>query len=359
MRLASLALCIGLLATSAVADPGTLVVLNKSEATASVIDEATGSELFRLETGAGPHEVAVSPDGRWAVVADYGPGQTPGHTLSVLDLQGRERTAVIELGNHTRPHGIVFTPDGSRVVVTTEGSMRVLAVDLESQEIVASLPTRAQISHMVVLTPTGRAAFVTNIGSGTVTVLDLEHREYVADVRTGAGTEGIDISPDGKEVWVTNRDDDTISIIDTRVLSVTQTLPCGSFPIRCKFTPDGSRVLVSCARSGEVAVFDAQARQQIDRIKIELKAEAQDGRVFGNAFGDSPVPIGILIPPDGDTAYVANAGADAIAVIDLATLKVTGIVKAGREPDGMAWSRLVLTTDDAPGRPGSTVEAGS
>jgi len=47
---------------------GTLIVLNKAEASASLIDLASGEEILRLETGVGPHEVAVSPDGKTAVV---------------------------------------------------------------------------------------------------------------------------------------------------------------------------------------------------------------------------------------------------------------------------------------------------
>ena len=65
--------------------PGRLVVLNKAEATASLIDLASGEIVATMDTGDGPHEVSVHPDGRWAVAADYG-GQQAGATLSVLDL---------------------------------------------------------------------------------------------------------------------------------------------------------------------------------------------------------------------------------------------------------------------------------
>ena len=47
---------------------GTLVVLNKTEATASLIDLASGRVHATLPTGDGPHEAAVSPDGRTALV---------------------------------------------------------------------------------------------------------------------------------------------------------------------------------------------------------------------------------------------------------------------------------------------------
>src|SRR5678809_1370978 len=50
----------------------TLVVLNKSDATASLIDLAKGTAVATLPTGQAPHEVDVSPDGKRALVANYG-----------------------------------------------------------------------------------------------------------------------------------------------------------------------------------------------------------------------------------------------------------------------------------------------
>ena len=114
----SLAVLLGVFAigAAATAEPatglaGTLVVLNKAEASASLIDCATGREIARLPTGKGPHEVAISPDGKTAVVGDYGQRE-PGSTLTVIDLPGRRVVKTIDLGDHHRPHGIEFLPDG-------------------------------------------------------------------------------------------------------------------------------------------------------------------------------------------------------------------------------------------------------
>ena len=56
----ALALTLG---ASEASKAATLIVVNKSDATASLIDLASGRVLVTLPTGAGPHEVAVSPDG--------------------------------------------------------------------------------------------------------------------------------------------------------------------------------------------------------------------------------------------------------------------------------------------------------
>jgi YVTN family beta-propeller protein len=126
-------------------------------------------------------------------------------------------------------------------------------------------------------------------------------------------------------------------VVDAASLTVVATLPSASFPIRVKLTPDGKRALVSNAKAGDVAVFDAVARRELARIKMPLTAVSGDGRVL--PFPGT-VPIGIVVTPDGSRAFVAHANADAVAVVDLATLAMTGSLKAGKEPDGMAYSPL-------------------
>src|SRR5262245_21917990 len=97
---------------------GTLVVTNKTPSTATIIDVATGKALATLPTGNNPHEVVISKDGRTAVVTDYGTGSTP--TLTVIDVPGKRVARTISLGQYTAPHGIVFLPGDSLVIVTSE-----------------------------------------------------------------------------------------------------------------------------------------------------------------------------------------------------------------------------------------------
>src|SRR5215813_10907592 len=66
-----------------------LLVLNKNDATLSIIDPASGKTLGTVPTGEAPHELAVSTDGKLAFVANYG-AQTPGNTISVIDLATRK-----------------------------------------------------------------------------------------------------------------------------------------------------------------------------------------------------------------------------------------------------------------------------
>ncbi len=321
---------------------GTLIVLNKSEASASLIDLASGVEMKRVPTGVGPHEVAVSPDGKTAVVANYGEGQ-PGQTLSVIDLTTGTLTKMIDLEKYRRPHGIVFLPDGERVVVTAEAEQMLLVVHVGKGEVERAIGTEARVSHMAALSPDATRAFVANIGSHSMTVIDLEKGERLGQVSTGPEAEGIDVSPDGSQVWVSNRRGNTVSVVDAKSLDVIATLDSPTFPIRLKFTPDGARVLVSNANSGDVAVFDARERREIRRIHMNEKpVDDTSDRLFTDQFGNSPVPVGILVLPGGTHAFVANTNADIVTVLDLRSMSISGRLKAGKQPDGLGYTPVTL-----------------
>jgi YVTN family beta-propeller protein len=327
-----------LVATSSLA--GTLVVLNKSGASASLIDDETGKVVATVKTEAFPHEVAVSPDGRLAVGANYGNRENPGSTLTVIDIPAAKVIKTINLGKYQRPHGIQWLSDNKHVVVTVEANKALLKIDVAAGDIVTAVETGQETSHMVVVTPDGERAFVANIRSGSATAIDLENGKKLKDIVTGEGAEGIDVTPDGAFLWVTNRDADSVSVIDIATLEIVDTIDVETFPIRAKVTPDGKYVLVSCARSGDIAVIDAGTRKEVRRISFETEAKSTEGRLFGDQFGESSVPIGIVIRPDGKRAYVAHANADIISVIDLTTWKLEGVRTAGKEPDGMDYSKL-------------------
>ena len=314
---------------------GTLLVANKAEATLSFVDLASGEVVATVPTGTGPHEVAVSPDGGTAAVADYG-AQAGGSTLTVVDVPRARVVRTVELGEHTRPHGIAFLDD-RRVAVTTEGSGSLLLVDVEAGKVETAVPTGQRVSHMVALDPRRERAYVANIGSGSMTVVDLAAGAKVADVATGAGAEGIAVSPADGRVWVTNREADTVTAVDPESLEVVATLPSKEFPIRAEATPDGRWVLVSNAESGTLTVIDARAAAVARTVDLSMQPAGGDGRMFDD-FGASSVPIGIEIAPDGKTAWIAHANADAVQVVDLETWKPAGALTAGKEPDGMAHS---------------------
>jgi YVTN family beta-propeller protein len=309
----------------------TVVVVCKSDFQLALVDPATEKVLVKLPTGLGPHEVAVSPDGRTAYVSNFGrysvypAGDTAhdkaGNTITVIDLVDRRVKTTFDLGTHTGPHGMVVSHDGKLVWVTTETPQAVLELDSSSGKIQHVWNTTQDRSHMIVTTPSETKFYVTNTVSGSVSVIDRPTGEAKV-ISTGPGTEGIAISPDGKEVWAASRLDDKIEIISTATDKIVATfLSGGKGPKRMDFTPDGTQVWVTNPGSNQTTVFDARGRELVATLVL------------------SKSPSGVFISSDGKRAYITNAVANELTSIDVPTRKILGTMPIGTDPDGVAWSR--------------------
>jgi YVTN family beta-propeller protein len=136
----------------------------------------------------------------------------------------------------------------------------------------------------------------------------------------GRGSEGFDLTPDGKELWVANAQDSTISVIDVAARKVVRTLPSTGSANRLKITLDGKYVFVSDLSGNNLLAIDAASGREYKKIPLPGSSE------------------GLLMAPDGARAYTTLNSRDAVAVIDLKTMTVTGEVKTGRGPDGLAWA---------------------
>lgn len=298
-----------------------LLILNKADHALAIVDPSTGKVVARVGVGEGPHEVAVSADGHFAYVGNYGQ-QTPGNTLSVIDLPAQAELQRVDVTPLRRPHGMLFA--GGKLYFTAEMNRMIARYDPAADKIDWLFGTGQATTHMLVANADASLIFTANIGSNTVSAIERVAGAAAWNetaIPVGKGPEGIDWSPDGKEVWTATGGDGGVSIIDVASKKVTRTLNVGTKRTnRLKFTPDGKLVLLSDSQGDQLVVLDRATRKERARLKM--------GRS----------PEGILITPDGSRAYVAQEGANDVAVVDLKTLTVTGHISAGNGPDGMAWA---------------------
>lgn len=295
-----------------------LLVLNKGENTLAILDPQTLKILGRVPTGNSPHEVAASADGRFAYVANYGPGPEPGNSLSVIDLAAMKETRRVDLGGLRRPHGIVEA--GGKVYFTCETNRLIARYDPAADKVDWLMGTGQDTSHMLAVTPDQKKIYTANIRSASITSFDFSVQpSTITQIPIGPNPEGMDLSPGGKEVWTAHRNSGEISVVDTATRKVS-TFNVGGDPYRVKLTPDGKRALVSNPKDGELIVVDAVTCKEIKRIPVE------------------GMPAGITVSPDGKQAFVTTIQANGIAVINLESLSVTGKVETGKGPDGLAWA---------------------
>ncbi|HEY4228732.1 MAG TPA: cytochrome D1 domain-containing protein [Thermoanaerobaculia bacterium] len=313
-----------------------LYVVNKSDASLSLIDAGTGKSRAVVPIDKSSHEVELLTDGKAVAVSGYGTTAEPGRYVSLLDAATGKLITKIDIGEGSRPHGLKALSNG-RLLVTAEGKHELVVVDPQAGRVLSRYPTGRDVSHMVTASPDGRRAYVSSLAGGVVTVIDLATGKVVQNVETGKGAEGIDVTPDGREIWVANRGANTISVIEAKTLKVVFTIKASEFPIRVKLTPDGQRAVISFTGSGDVGIYDVATRTEKQRIPIGRDAvSGTETRVFARRFGKSPAPVGVLLSPDGKRAWVAATHADVIAVIDLEKGRVEDAWPTGKEPDGLA-----------------------
>lgn len=308
-----------------------LLVGNKSADTVWRLSTRDGRKVGEFPTGQGPHEIVVSADGRTALVSNYGAG-SPGNSLSVLDLATDKRVRRIDLGEHGRPHGMRFLPGDRRAAVTTEGSRKLLLVDVAGGRVEAAIDLGEGRGHMVAISGDGGVAYVTKIDAGTLSRVDLHKRIKTHEVVAGAGAEGVAVRPGRDEVWVSNREAGTITVHDPVTLAIRDTVQSPGFPIRVVFTADGGTALATNARAATLSVIDAE-RKRVERT-IPLSREKTEYRE--TMLGRAALPIGVIADPHRPRVYVAISGGDEIAVIDTGTWQVIDHWTTGREPDALA-----------------------
>jgi YVTN family beta-propeller protein len=305
---------------------GMLVVANQREHTALLIDPETRQELLKVTVGVNGHEVAVSPDSRFAYVPIYGnsgvgkPG-TDGATIDVVDLHERKLAATIDLGKPLRPHRAEFGPDGL-LYVTAELAKAVDVIDPATRKVIAEIPTGAIESHMIVISPDGQRAYTANVAAGSVSVLDLKQRALVTVIPVAKTVQRISISADGKRVFTHDQDTPRIAVIDTSTNKVASWISLPATVYSSSPTVDG-RKLLAASPSGKIFVID------LATAKLE------------ESF-DIPAALGeLLLTPDGKFAFVSCPQAGTIEVLDIPGHKLLQPIKLTQGVDGLAWAPAI------------------
>ena len=313
-------------ASSALGSTGQIFVSHAWSRRVFIIDVASG-EMTTLAAGiADAHEVAVSPDGRWGVAADFGDHmgnyKFDGHRLAIFDLRAKRLARVIELGSHLGPHDVVFHPTSpNRAFVTTQTTQHVVEVDVASGQVLGATETRAVGSHTMAVTADGRTAFTANEPEGSLSKLDLGARRFVAKYTIGPGpTEGIGVTPDGREVWMGFMKDGEVRVVDGTSGRLLATIKGFMTPARLTLSPDGSRAVVADGGCKRTQVVDVRSRKLLGHI---------DGLDEGMGVAK--------VLPDNRTAVVAVLDAKVVALVDLEDRRVLKKFDVGVRMDAAAW----------------------
>jgi YVTN family beta-propeller protein len=305
----------------AAAAPKAYVGLFKDDAVA-VIDIAQNKVVGTIPVPKGPHGLVITPDGRKVYVSSDG-----ATTVSVIDTGSDRVVASVEVGAY--PHGLAVSGDGRRVLVLGWGTNRMLVIDTATDRVITEVPVGQP--HNGTLSRDGSIAWVGSQQQGATALvrLDLTAGKETARVALDKTPRGLELSPDGKRMFFTLAGVDAIQVLDTTSNQVVAQVPVGASPHYAPFTPDGRWALAVVQGPGELAILDTSTNTVAGTVAV------------GKA------PHWSTSSSDGRTAYVTNEATNDVSVVDLAGRRVMATIAVGNAPRKIAV------------QPGATAAAGS
>ena len=174
----------------------------------------------------------------------------------------------------------------------------------------------------ILVSPDGMTVFVTSEVANMVHVVDAESESIRANIVAGNRPRRFAVPGGGDMLWVTNELSGSVSIIDLGAMEVSATIdflppgfrPEDVTPVGITTTADGSTAFVALGRANHVAVVDVASGEVEDYILVGSRA------------------WNTTLTRDESILYVANGLSDDISIIDVADRKVIKSVPVGRVP---------------------------
>jgi YVTN family beta-propeller protein len=272
--------------------PGTLYVSSEASGTVTAIDLGTNQVIATISAGKRPRGVQVSPDGKTVYVALSGsPNMGPG------------------LGEHEGPPADK-SADGIGVI------------DVATNKLVRKLPAGSDPEQFAVSHDSTRL-YVANEDTAELSVVDAQKGDVVKAIAVGTEPEGVAMSPDGTMAFVTSETNNRIDVVDTRSNTVLGTVAVGTRPRALAVSKDGRRAIVTLEDAAAVALIDPILRKVVKTVTLP---------------GDHVRPMGVVLSPDGRTAYVTTGRGRKLFALDADTCTEEWSLDVGDRPWGVAVS---------------------
>lgn len=206
-------------------DGTTLYVASEDTGRVMFMDANQGAIRSTLVVGGEPEGLAVSPDG--ALV--YATSEEDS-TIAVIDAAQPRVLSRIPVGE--RPRTIAFLPSGERAFVPGENDATLSVIDVRTSEVVGRtvIPGETVRPMGVVVSPTGGEVFVTTGRGGRLAKFDATTLALSDEAEVGERPWGVALSPDGRYVFTANGPSDDVTMLDTRSLDVVTRFKAGGRP---------------------------------------------------------------------------------------------------------------------------------
>jgi DNA-binding beta-propeller fold protein YncE len=265
-----------------------------------------------------PQAVAVTPDGKLAIVAaptryDYAAKKELfDNFVQVIDIEASPPKLIgkVDVGGHT--NGLSINREGTLLLAAAhDGSVKVLGIDGKNVKLLDQVKVGEKRLSGISFTHDGKAAIVAQRDENGAAVLSIDGMSVkltTEKISTGVTPYAVDVSSDGKWAVIGNTgvsgmfglvgrtvgDADVVTLVDVskRPFRAVQQISVLSTPEGVAISPDGRWIAVSCM-AGSNLTTDNVGRNKIGKLLLfEIKdgwatkaneiagAEAAQGVVF-------------------------------------------------------------------------------
>ena len=288
---------------------------------------ATGSDslLGRVQVGMFPTTIGLSPDGDWAYVPNSDFHGDRGHENTLSVVYTPDLKSLTEIRACDMPHGSRWNHAGNRVYVACMMSDELLTIDPGAFSVSArvALGSGAPMSHAEHMKMETREDSMMMAAAAKPKPKTGAASSTMAGQNPDCLTTFVAVSPNDSLVYLACNHSNELQVRDARTLQLVRRLPTGAGAYNVEPSPDGRFVFVTNKKDKSVSVFDTRTWKESARIPTSKR-----------------VPHGIAFSPDGRYAFVTceSVGTDpgAIDAIDLSTLAVVASMPLALQPTGVA-----------------------
>ena len=274
------------------------------------------------------------------------------------------------------PLKMVFTPDGSKLIVATGGwhDQGISIIDISSEKLIDKAGLGCTWAGLAM---DGDHIFVSG---GPQAVRNLVYQDGLSRDRDFSGPAELGLSKQhgyysagvvarNGSVWVVNTDGNTVLQFSGIPLKLSRQTKVGYRPYALAFSPDGKTLAVSNWGDTSVTFLEPGSLRELGKVKVGAHPNeilyAQDGRLFVAQANTNEVsviksgqvvekirtssnprdllgstPDALALTPDGKTLFVANADNNDVAVVDVSRKEshVLGFIPTGWYPSALAVS---------------------
>ena len=248
--------------------------------TIKVIDTATRQVVDILNVGTRSHHIQLSQEGHKLYITPMG-----GTRFYIYDLvTGEKTTLTVGMG----AQDVAVSPDGRAALVASTGfvpasaAASVSVIDLLNEKVLAIVPLPPAPPPLIAATdhaifsPNGKLGYIVDRGADRLLLLDLSSNTWTDEVAVGTAPHGVAATNDGQKIYVGNQGADTLSVIDARTFTVMATITVGQTPDHLTLDRSGRFLFIPIR--GDITIQGDEVMKVLDISTDQIVDEIAVGR---------------------------------------------------------------------------------